>query len=153
MVGPILIAVGAVIVVGGILLIRTNRRRSAAHDEFVRNGVNVDAVVVRHSRRSLPPPPGSRVSTRPDEVVPVVEFSLPDGQVIQAETLGGNVVGVPQVGSRVRAVHDRRDPTRVVVPMASTRVGSGLITVMGAGLVGFGVLVGLVGVVVLMLSR
>ncbi len=72
--------------------------------------------------------------------VPVVRFSLPDGRVVESETLVGSMPAPARVGDRVQVRYDAADPQRVNLAAGPAQPGAlgCLWTALGVG----GVLLG-----------
>ncbi len=75
--------------------------------------------------------------------VPVVRFSLPNGRVVEAETLIGSMPAPATVGERVQVRYDPADPERVNLAAGPAQPGAlgALWTALAVGLIGIGLLV------------
>jgi hypothetical protein len=129
--GLALIALGAWTVVKG-------RGDSAAADAFVR-----DAVVTEADVTDLRLKVDHRVNDRDAFFFPVVRFTLPDGRVVEAETMLGAKPAPTRVGRRVPVRYDPADPSRVVLAEGRARAGS-----VGCARVGLGLALVAVGLFV-----
>lgn len=134
-----LLATGLVTVVAGLHFgYRGLRQRSAALD-FTDTAVSATAEVtdlrLRHQRYNRQHDDGFWL--------PVVRFTLPDGRVVEAETLTGSMPAPARVGERVEVHYDPADPQRVNLARGLAQPGNlgCLTTALGAGLVGTGLLV------------
>lgn len=75
--------------------------------------------------------------------LPVVRFTLPDGRVVEAETMTGAMPAPARVGERVEVRYDPDDPRRVNLARGLAQPGNlGCLTIaLAVGLVGVGLLV------------
>lgn len=131
----------AAAVAAGSYVISTGRRGRAGHQEFVRSGVQTRARVLElRSREWL-----HHGHTVADQQVwhPYVEFALPDGTPIRAESMTGARPAPARVGDLVPVVYDPTSPERVMVVQGLARPGlaGGMTVVVGFGMVGVGLAV------------
>lgn len=134
-----LLAAGLVAVAAGLFFgSRGLRQRSEAAD-FTATAATATAEVtdlrLRHQRYNRQHDDGFWV--------PVVRFALPDGRVVEAETMTGSMPAPARVGDRVEVRYDPDDPRRVNLARGPAQPGNlgCLTTVLAAGLVGVGLLV------------
>lgn len=134
-----LLAAGLVAVAAGLYLGVRGRRQRAAASAFTATARTASAEVtdlrLRHQRYNREHDDGFWL--------PVVRFTLPDGRVVEAETLTGSMPAPARVGDRVEVRYDPDDPRRVNLARGFAQPGAlgCLTTALAAGLVGVGLLV------------
>lgn len=135
---PLLVA-GLVAVAAGMYLGVRGRRQRIAASAFTATAATTTADVtdlrLRHQRYNRQHDDGFWV--------PVVRFALPDGRVVEAETMTGSMPAPARVGERVEVRYHPDDPGRVNLARGLAQPGNlgCLTTVLAAGLVGVGLLV------------
>lgn len=129
-----LVAVGAGLVFG----VRGGRQRGAA-SAFTASALTATAEVtdlrLRHQRYNREHDDGFWL--------PVVRFTLPDGSVVEAETLTGSMPAPARVGEQVEVRYDPEDPRRVNLAQGLAQPGNlgCLTTALAVGLVGVGLVI------------
>lgn len=129
-----LVAVGAGLVFG----VRGGRQRSDA-SAFTASARTATAEVtdlrLRHQRYNREHDDGFWL--------PVVRFTLPDGRVVEAETLTGSMPAPARVGEQVEVRYDPEDPRRVNLAHGLAQPGNlgCLTTALAVGLVGVGLVI------------
>lgn len=105
---PLLVAGLVLLAAGGYFAVRGSRQRRAAAG-FTATARPATAQVTDLRLRY------QRYNREHDDGfwVPVVRFSLPDGRVVEAETLTGSMPAPAQVGDKVEVAYDPADPRRV----------------------------------------
>lgn len=135
---PLLVA-GLVAVAAGLYFAAHGRRQRAAAAAFDSSAALATAEVtdlrLRHQRYNREHDDGFWL--------PVVRFTLPDGRVVEAETMTGSMPAPAQVGERVEVRYDPEDPRRVNLARGLSQPGNlgCMTTVLAGGLVGVGLLV------------
>lgn len=116
---PLLLAALVVLGVGVYLLGYARRRRSAAR-EFLAGALPAPAEVTDLRLRQ------PRYNREHDDGfwVPVVRFALPDGRVVEAETMTGTNPAPARVGDRVEVRYDPSDPRRVNLAAGPAQPGA-----------------------------
>lgn len=131
-----LLAAGLVAAVAGLYFGYRGRRQRSAAADFGATAVSATAEVtdlrLRHPRYNRAHDDGFWL--------PVVRFTLPDGRVVEAETLTGSMPAPARVGERVEVRYDPADPQRVNLARGLAQPGNlgCLMTALGVGLVGVG---------------
>ena len=97
--------------VPAFLLWRKHRELRADAQAFVRSARPASARVV--ALNWVAPSAGIPDSSTQDRAFPVVEFELPDGQTVRAQTRTGRYPKPASVGDTVRVLYDPTQPTRV----------------------------------------
>lgn len=134
-----LLAAGLVAVLAGLYFGIRGRRQRASAAAFTASAVTTTGEVtdlrLRHQRHNREHDDGFWL--------PVVRFTLPDGRVVEAESMTGSMPAPAQVGDRVEVRYDPEDPRRVNLASGLAQPGNlGCLTaVLAAGLVGVGLLV------------
>jgi hypothetical protein len=134
-----LLAAGLVAIVAGLYFGLQGRRQRASGAAFTASAATATAEVtdlrLRHQRYNRKHDDGFWL--------PVVRFTLPDGRVVEAETMTGSMPAPAQVGDRVDVRYDPEDPRRVNLARGLAQPGNlgCLTTALAAGLVGVGLLV------------
>lgn len=135
---PLLVA-GLVAVAAGLLFGMRGRRQRAEAAAFAATAQSATAEVtdlrLRHQRYHRQHNDGFWL--------PVVRFTLPDGRVVEAETMTGSAPAPARVGERVEVRYDPDDPRRVNLARGFAQPGNlGCLTIaLGVSLVGVGLLV------------
>lgn len=122
------LAIGAV----GLYFVIVGRRGTAKGTEVRRNWHRTTGKVLE--LRTRYPNRVHREPTSQPWYMPVVEFALPDGRVVQAESLTGGRPAPAKVGAVVPIYVDPDDPLRVMVDKGMAgpgKTGTGF-TVLGA---------------------
>lgn len=106
---PLLLA-AMIAIAAGIWIASRGRGVISDDEKFVRSAQQTDAEVLE-VRTRYPDP----VHRDHDDwwYVPVVRFALPDGRVVEAETMTGSRPAPATEGQQVRVRYDPADPTRV----------------------------------------
>lgn len=134
-----LLAAGFVAVAAGLYFGAHGRRQRAMASAFDSSAALATAEVtdlrLRHQRYNRQHDDGFWL--------PVVRFTLPDGRVVEAETMTGSMPAPAQVGERVEVRYDPEDPRRVNLARGLAQPGNlgCMTTVLAGGLVGVGLLV------------
>ncbi len=134
-----LLAAGLVAVAAGLYFGVHGRRQRAAASAFASSAEATTAEVtdlrLRHQRYNRKHDDGFWL--------PVVRFTLPDGRVVEAETMTGSMPAPAKVGERVEVRYDPGDPRRVNLARGLAQPGNlgCMTTALAVGLVGVGLLV------------
>lgn len=132
---PLLVS-GVIAIAGGVYFLAWGRRQRRAAASFDSDALPAVADVtdlrLRHQTYNQKHDDGFWV--------PVVRFSLPDGRVVESETLVGAMPAPAKVGDRVQVRYDPADPQRVNLAAGPAQPGAlgCLWTALGVG----GVLLG-----------
>lgn len=132
---PLLVA-GLVAIGAGVFLGARGRRQRSEASAFTASARTATAEVtdlrLRHQRYNRQHDDGFWL--------PVVRFSLPDGRVVEAETLTGSMPAPARVGEQVEVRYDPDDPRRVNLARGLAQPGNlGCLTLaLATGLVGVG---------------
>ena len=143
MLGVYALVVAVVLLALGVYVLRLSRRDSPELQAFHARAVPVQAQVLELRRR---------VSYRhdgPNEVyrAALLRFPLPDGRIVEAESMGASKLAPAQPGETVAVRYDPQDPTRVDLAEGRGRARS-----QSCALTGLGVLLCFVGVVLVMFT-
>ena len=134
-----LLAAGLVAVAAGLFFGRRGLRQRSEAADFTATAATATAEVtdlrVRYQRYNREHDDGVWV--------PVVRFTLPDGRVVEGETMTGSMPAPARPGDRVEVRYDPGDPLRVNLARGLAQPGNlGCMTIaLAAGLVGVGLLV------------
>jgi hypothetical protein len=128
----------------GVLLIRRGRRVTSGHQAFLRRAVHTTATVVDVVERAGANQPN--VIRGSEDYLPiyhpVVDFRLPDGRQVTAETLWGARPAPARRGQTVKIAYDPSDPERVTLTsgMATGGCAGTLFVLLGVFFILFGLL-------------
>lgn len=134
-----LLAAGLVAVAAGLFFGSRGLRQRSEGADFAASAATATAEVtdlrLRHQRYNRQHDDGFWL--------PVVRFTLPDGRVVEAETMTGAMPAPARVGERVEVRYDPDDPRRVNLARGLAQPGNlGCLTIaLAVGLVGVGLLV------------
>lgn len=121
------------IAAGGIYFIVRGRRGGSADARAVREWAHTSGRVLELRTQHQRP---TNIGTGPPGhwYMPVVEFALPDGRVVRAESLTGGRPAPAKVGEMVPLFYDPADPRRIMVNKGLARPGTAntMLTVVGA---------------------
>lgn len=135
-----LLAVTVTISLGVFTIVKGRRNRSSAQ-QFVREGVSTQALVLELRSREWDMP---RVGDISDKRVwfPFVQFELPDGRIQKGESLTGGKPSPAKVGDLTPIVYDPQHPDRLMVTrgMAQPGLVGTFYVALGCGFIGFGLL-------------
>lgn len=136
-----LLAAALAVAVGVFVIVQGRRGRDSAQD-FVRTGIHTQARVLelRDHEWDL----GRRDSVTDQRAwFPYVEFNLPDGQSMRAESMTGARPAPAQVDELVSVVCDPGSPERLMVMQGLAKPGLAgrFSVVLGCFMVGFGIAV------------
>lgn len=133
--------VSAILLVGAALMFYQGRKMSLFYREFDRIAERAEGVVVEINWLS------SEAERRSHEIhrgtaYPVVEFSLPNGQIIRAQTHTGRSPAPAKVGQHVTVLYDPNRPEHLELLKNSGRaMMAPLYYMLAVGFVGFACLV------------
>ncbi|MCM0621292.1 DUF3592 domain-containing protein [Nocardioides bruguierae] len=117
----VVVLVAAVLMLGAAarLAVRAGRQRAEAAD-FESRAVPAEGEVLQTRAKDV------SLAGEPTTVYfHLVQWRLPDGGLVRAETLSGTTPPVPRVGERVALRYDRLRTDQVVLAAADPRLGAG----------------------------
>ena len=134
---PVLVA-GVLALLGGGFFVWRGRLHGVADREFLRGSVTTTAEVV-----GVVAVDANRMDGDFQRLLhPVVRFALPDGQVVEARAMYGSDRQPTRKGRREVVRYDPADPSRVAMAQGLSSPGrlGPLLTILGVGLTGIGLL-------------
>lgn len=137
----IALLVGAVAISMGVFVIVKGQRNRSSAQQFIRQGVFTQALVLELRSREWDMPRAGGIS---DKRVwfPFVQFELPDGRIQKGESLTGGKPAPAKVGDLAPIVYDPQSPDRLMVTrgMAQQGLVGTFYVALGCGFIGIGLL-------------